>query len=103
MKYDYLFHERAQKEYEDSFKWYAERSADAAQNFSMAVDSVLQLICDHPFRWRNTHRNYHELGLKKFPFTVIYTVEANHKLVVISSVYHHKRNPKKRHSKIKQS
>jgi plasmid stabilization system protein ParE len=100
MSYRYVLHEHAQEDYEKSLQWYAERSRQSAENFVMAVDDALQLICEHPARWRNKYKNYHELGLKKYPFTIIYTIEADKQLIVVSSIYHHKRNPKKKYRKI---
>jgi plasmid stabilization system protein ParE len=97
--YNYILHEHAQEDYETSLKWYAERSEQAAKNFITAVDDALQLICAHPARWRNTYKNYHELGLKKYPFTIIYSIETNKQLIVVFSIYHHKRNPKKKYKK----
>ena len=82
-----------------SLKWYAERSKAAAENFVRAVDDAVQLICQHPERWRNTYKGYHELGLKKYPFTIIYTIESDKQLIIIFSIYHHKRNPKKKFRK----
>lgn len=99
MAYRYILNESAQNEYEISLNWYVERSEKAAGNFIKAVDTTLQLICDHPYRWRNVYKNYHELGLKKYPFTIIYTIEEDQELIVVSSVYHHKRNPKKKFRK----
>ena len=96
MPYNYILIENAQEDYETSLKWYAAKSQGAAQLFTTAVDEALVLICKHPTRWRNTYKNYHELGLKKFPFTIIYSIETNKQLIVVASIYHHKRNPKKR-------
>ena len=99
MSYGYILHEHAQIDYETSLQWYAARSEQAAIHFMAAVDDALQLICTHPARWRNIYKNYHELSLKKYPFTIIYTIETDKKLVVVSSIYHHKRNPTKRYTK----
>ncbi len=33
MPYKYILHEHAQKDYETSLEWYAERSGQAAENF----------------------------------------------------------------------
>jgi plasmid stabilization system protein ParE len=96
MSYRYILHDLAQKDYEESLKWYIEKSAHAAQNFIKAVENALQLICEHPERWRNSYKNFHELGIKKYPFTIIYAIEADQQLIIVSAVYHHKRNPKKR-------
>ena len=94
MSYSYILNEHAQKDYEQSLKWYMKRSVDAAKKFVVAIDNALQLICDNPTRWRNKYKNFHEISLKKYPFTIIYAIEEDKALVVISSVYHHKRNPR---------
>jgi len=99
MVYTYLFNEEAQIEYETSLEWYAERSLKAATSFVVEVDKTLILICTYPNRWKNSYKNFHELQLKKYPFTIIYTVEEEKNLVIVSSVFHHKRNPRKRYKK----
>ena len=99
MSHRYLLHPLAQQEYEASLKWYLERSNRAAENFSLAVEYAFNLICEHPLRWRNEYTNYYELGLKKYPFTIIYTIEENKKLVLIIAVYHQKRKPGRKYRK----
>ena len=47
MSYRYILLEYAQKDYEISLEWYAERSFKAAENFVLAVNDVLKLICDN--------------------------------------------------------
>ncbi|CAN5590603.1 hypothetical protein BH11BAC3_BH11BAC3_21920 [soil metagenome] len=85
MPFKYKLHEDAQNDLENSLEWYMQRSVRAAENFIAAMDTALALICEHPERWRNTHKNYHELGLKKYPFTIIYAIEKSEQIVVVSS------------------
>ena len=99
MNYSYQLHERAQQDYEEALQWYVQRSQRAAENFVVAVDNALALICEHPARWRNQYKHYYELGLKKYPYTVIYSIEEDKQLIVVSAIYHHKRNPKKKYRK----
>ncbi len=99
MSYDYILHKYAQQDYEESLKWYLQKSIGAAEKFVAEVDTVLQLICNNPRRWRNKYKHFHEITLKKYPFTIIYTIEEDKQLVVISSIYHHKRNPKTKYRK----
>lgn len=100
MSYTYILHKHAQKDYEQSLEWYMERSVDAAEKFVQAVDNALQLICNNPYRWRNKYKNFHEITLKKYPFTIIYTIEEEQALIVVSSIYHHKKNPKGKYRRI---
>jgi plasmid stabilization system protein ParE len=99
MPYQYILLEHAQKDFENSVAWYSERSIQAAEDFIEVVDIALQLIVEYPDRWRNSYKNFHELELKKFPFSIIYTIEENEQLVLITSIFHHKKNPKKKYIK----
>ena len=98
MPYAYILLATAQDEYGSSITWYAERSLAAANQFIEAVDHTLQLICEHPDRWRNEYKKYYELGLNKYPFSIVYTIEAENHMVVVRSIYH-SRNPKKKYKK----
>jgi plasmid stabilization system protein ParE len=100
MSYTYIIHKHAQKDYEQSLEWYMERSLDAAEKLVQAIDNALQLVSDNPYRWRNKYKNFHEITLKKYPFTIIYTIEEDKSLLVVSSIYHHKRSPKGKYRKI---
>ncbi len=99
MQYEYLFLKEAQAQYEEALVWYLERSLAAAQNFVEAIDISIEKICLHPYRWRNEFENFYELGLKKYPFSIIYSIDAKNKKILITSVYHHKRNPEKKYKK----
>ncbi len=75
MSYTYILHRHAQKEYEQSLEWYLERMVSAAEGFVKAIANAIQLVSDNPTMWRNKYKNFHEISLKKYPFTIIYTIE----------------------------
>jgi plasmid stabilization system protein ParE len=101
MKYQYILHEKAQEDYETSLQWYIERSKQAAEDFIVAVNTALDLIIEYPTRWNNKYKKYYELGLKKYPFVIIYIIESDKNLIIVSAIYHYKRNSKNRYRKIK--
>jgi hypothetical protein len=76
VSYQYIFEPRAQEEYETSVEWYLNRSLQVTQDFIASVDEALELICDHPVRWKNLYKNYFEFGMRKFPFHIIYTIDS---------------------------
>lgn len=53
MGYAYFLAEVAQQEYEEAISWYFDRSINAANGFIEATEHVIELICEHPTRWRN--------------------------------------------------
>lgn len=100
MSYVYILHKYAQNDYETSLQWYEERSEQAADNFIKAINDALVLICENPGRWNNKYKNFHEFKLKKYPFTIIYTIDETDKEIIVSAIYHNKRSPKKKYRKL---
>ena len=100
MSYTYALLETAQMEYEDSIIWYQQRSPQAAENFMLAVEETLQTICNNPYRWRNEYKNYHELVVKKYPYSIVYMIEPENERVLVTAIYHGKRSPKGKYKKL---
>lgn len=94
--YSYSFITRAQNEYEEIIDWYEERSPKAADGFIESVESDLNVICEYPKRWRNVYKDNYELGLKKYPYNIVYSIEEEDKHIIVKSIFHHKRNPRKK-------
>ena len=99
MAYQYAFDPVAADEYEEAFNWYEQKSTTAADNLLLAVQDALAAICTDPHRYRNVHSNLRELSLKKYPYNLIYYVDDAHKLIIVTSLYHHKRNPERKYEK----
>ncbi|HET6254486.1 MAG TPA: type II toxin-antitoxin system RelE/ParE family toxin [Puia sp.] len=99
MAYSYLFDPVAAEEYEDAFKWYEKRSILAADNFVIRVQEAISAICADPYRFRNAYKDFHELAVKKYPYHVIYNIDKDEKVIVIASIFHHKRHPRKKYEK----
>ena len=51
--YRYILDSRAQEEYETSVVWYAKRSEQATVKFIIAITAALELICKHPYSYKN--------------------------------------------------
>lgn len=86
-------------EYKVAAIWYAVRSEAAAVNFVKEVKKKIAVICKDPFRYRNTYKKFREASLKIYPYSIIYTIDENNKTVIITSVFHHKRNPRRKYRK----
>lgn len=101
MSYHYSFQEVAQEDYENALQWYKERSEQAARNFIIDIDKALKIICENPTRWRNEYSHYFELGLKRYPYTIIYSIQTEMNLIDVLSIFHQKRNPKYKYQRRK--
>ena len=99
MKFKYRFDPIAASEYEAAYSWYIERSDKAAEKFLLAVEDAIKAVCANPYRYRNTHKELREITLKKYPFYLIYLIDDKKKTIIITSLYHNKRNPDKKYEK----
>lgn len=97
MAYTYIFHEKAQDQYEEIAQWYLEQSPKAALGFVAAMDFALSQICNYPVRWRNTYKHFHEINLRKYPYALIYAVDEPSETAIIYKIFHHKQHPTKKH------
>jgi len=97
--YTYIVEPKAQEEYEQSIQWYGVRSEAAALNFIYSIESAIMVICKNPFLYKKRYKFFHEAVIKKYPYSVIYTVEEKINTVVIISIFQHNRNPKKKFKK----
>ncbi|MEO5650407.1 MAG: type II toxin-antitoxin system RelE/ParE family toxin [Ginsengibacter sp.] len=94
--YPFIYSPVALIEYKDAVTWYKERSAKAAEDFVKQVKEKLDKICHSPFRYPETYNHFRETLLKKYPYSLIYSVDENKKMIIVTSVFHHKRNPKRK-------
>jgi plasmid stabilization system protein ParE len=91
--FDFFIQEEAQRDIEESVLWYDERSRQATDNFLIEINNALQKICENPDCGTNKYKNYYDFRLKKYPFTIIYIVDNERNMIIVSAVFHNKRNP----------
>lgn len=99
MNYKYVYDPIALREYTEAIAWYKIRSDKAAVNFVKEVAESIKMICDNPLRFKNPYKNFRETSLKKYPYSIVYFLEDRKRTVIISSVFHNKRNPQKKYRK----
>lgn len=93
MIYKISYQPIALEEYEEAVLWYRQKSEQAAENFVLAVESQLDILRKAPDRYRKTYRDFREAPIKKYPYCIVYLVDDMDRSVIISSIYHYKRNP----------
>lgn len=97
MRFRYELYPKAQQEFEEAVEWYANRSLTSAEKFVEEVDSAFATICEFPHRWKNEYAHYYEYYLKRFPFAIVYIIDSTNQSIVILSIFHQRRNPRKRY------
>jgi toxin ParE2 len=72
----------AQSDYQQALAWYQARSPQAAANFETAVEVALRRIADTPELWARCDDRHRFYTLRRYPYSIIYRVEAGSVLVV---------------------
>jgi plasmid stabilization system protein ParE len=85
------YFEEALEEAVAAARWYAERSATAAAAFSDEIDEAESAIVRLPDAWPRFDYGTRRYLLRRFPFSIVYRVEANR--IVFVAVAHGRRRP----------
>lgn len=99
MKYALLFRDKAVEEIKLAYDWYEEQMIGLGERFLNTVKHNTDLVLSNPNTFKTTYKNFKEVYLKEFPFVIVYFIDkSNHKIIIIS-VFHCSRNPKKKFKK----
>ena len=85
------FHDGARADFDESFHWYAARSAGTAVGFAAAVDEALEKIDANPARFQSTHGGCRLCPLSRYPFRVIFREQPER--IIVVAIAHAKRRP----------
>lgn len=97
MIYHIIFRKRATKEYLKSIAWYKERSDTAAKGFVEEVNIIIDKLETEPDRFRYRYKKFREATIKRYPFHIVYFIDEKQNQVIITSIFHNKRNPTKKY------
>ena len=90
------YSERALRELEEIVLWYVIRSEKASNGFVKKFSKKVDVLKLNPIQFSKKHKQHREIILKTFPFSIIYVVEEKRNLILITSIFHHKRKPSKK-------
>jgi len=94
--YSVQFLDSAFVEIEDSYIWYEERQIGLGEEFTAELDQYVLLIRKNPFQFNTNYtKKLHFATLKKFPFRIVYRIYQDRNMVVVNSVFHTSRDPKR--------
>ena len=87
----YVFQPEALEEYSDAVRYYAQRSSELAQSFINAIEEAVFRVRETPARYPITEDNVRRCRVKKFPYSILYSVEPDY--ILILAVMHGKQRP----------
>jgi plasmid stabilization system protein ParE len=93
------FLEDARNEFQEAAEWYEIRSEGLGERFRDLVNKKIELIKKHPERYPEKKSNFRQIVLRTFPFVIIYTFYKKEGIIIINSIFHTSRNPRKKYRK----
>ena len=88
----------AEAEMAEAFDWHEDRVSGLGSEFLLCVDAVFSSILRNPQHFPRVHRVVRRALTRRFPYEVFF-VEDDERIIVLS-VFHAKRNPKRWHERI---
>ena len=83
----------AEAEMTEAFDWYEDRSSGLGSEFLLCLDAVFNSILRTPQQFPQVHRIVRRALTRRFPYEVFFVEDGER--VVVLSVFHAKRNPKR--------
>lgn len=87
----YVFHPEALAEYSEAVQYYAEQRSEVAQMFINAIEDAVYRIRESPTRWAIVDEDVRRCLTRKFPYSILYTIEQDY--ILLLAVTHCSREP----------
>jgi plasmid stabilization system protein ParE len=87
-----IFTPCARAELIDAQDWYENAAPGLGRRFRTAVDAIIQRMNAAPLQFPVIHKNARRALLRRFPYALIFVIEADESLTVIAC-FHGSRDP----------
>jgi len=91
---------KAQKEILAAWEWYEDQQQGLGDRFKEEVRNKIQSILNNPWHYP-LKGNFHEAQTDNFPFLIIYKIDKHEDRILILSVFHTSRHPKRKYARRK--
>ena len=96
MNYKVKFREEAQRDLFKAYSWYEDQKKGLGDEFTSEVENTTEYLKTNPEAYQLKRKGFREIGLKKFPYVLIYRLTGT--LVLIFAIFHTHLNPNKKPS-----
>lgn len=94
MIYNAILLPRARQELLAAWIWYEGKQTGLGDRFEMEVYKTIEEIEQHPKRYPEKIPFFRSKKIKTFPYLIIYKIEEEQRIILITSIFHTSRNPK---------
>ena len=91
--YNIIISPEALDEIQQSTSWYNLQQKSLGNRFFKNVKDCIKKIKKNPLAFQIRYNNFRGAIVSKFPFIVIYFIDNDNKIIVVTAVFHTSRNP----------
>jgi plasmid stabilization system protein ParE len=97
---DYIteFSDKARFELFDGWSWYELQQTGLGDRFENEVYRKIDQVKKNPLIYI-ANRELRQANVEVFPYLIVYRIEEKHKVILILSIFHTSRHPKKKNGK----
>jgi len=85
---------RAKDDVELAFVWYERQRRGLGFEFLDCVENSVKSITENPEMYKLTYSSFRSCVIRRFPFSVFYTIENTE--IIVHSVFDNRQDPKKK-------
>ncbi|MCD6012112.1 MAG: hypothetical protein K0Q79_1974 [Flavipsychrobacter sp.] len=98
--YNVVFHEDVAADYNEAYAWYEKQQKGLGEKFLAEINNKIQQIMTNPGAYGiKSKPGYHEAIVIKFPYSIVYRIYKKDRCILITSIHHHKKHPRKKYRK----
>ena len=99
-EYKLIFHPEAEADYGHAYYWYELQKEGLGESFIEQFRKRIEQILENPETYSTkSKKDYREARLKDFPYVIVYKIQQIEKNILISSIHHQSKHPKKKFRK----
>lgn len=89
---------KARTELLEAWEWYEDRQEGLGDRFKDQVFQKITQLIQTPDRYPERKKSFREVRTDVFPYLIIYKIARKKRVVIIVSIFHTHRSPKKKYS-----
>jgi hypothetical protein len=97
MPYVIKYYPEAEIEYLEAFRWYNEQLEGLGDRFELSIEKRLKDIIVNPLIHPTKKYSCKECVVEDFPFIIVYKIFPKQQIILIVSIFHTSRNPKRKY------
>lgn len=91
----------AEEDLAEAVAWYERQGTGLGGDFLDEFEAALSLICRYPEAWHPLSRRHRRCLLRRFPFSVLYTVAAE--TIIVSGIMDSRMDPQRQRERMRQT